>query len=59
MALGAGEEEVEQLEAANAAVANLDGQLGGGTKGVRVHLASMPSGRMSNGSLKRSHIIGM
>ncbi len=46
IAFGAGEVEIEQFEAADAAVTDLDGQLSGGTKGVRVHLASSPSRKM-------------
>jgi hypothetical protein len=38
--LGAGEIEVEQFEAANPAIADLEGQLSGGAKGAHVHLAS-------------------
>jgi hypothetical protein len=40
MALGAGEMEVEQFEAADTAVADVDGQPSGGVKGAHIHLAS-------------------
>jgi hypothetical protein len=42
IALGAGEIEVEQFEAADAAVADLEGKLSGGAKGAHVHLVSSP-----------------